>query len=108
MDGFPGLSGLGYWMMRRLVLVNQLVTNIDRQGCRRKSISAVFRSAGIYGSHRTLTSQPAGNDTNPPASSTAPGKTQSGPVKNLNVKQIRRAKKTTFGIGKSPGSAITG
>jgi len=108
MDGFPGLSGLGYWMMRRLVLVNQLVTNIDRQGCRRKSISAVFRSAGIYGSHRTLTSQLAGNDTNPPASSTAPGKTQSGPVKNLNVKQIRRAKKTTFGIGKSPGSAITG
>ncbi len=40
MDGFPGLSGLGYWMMRGLILVNQLVTNIILSPCRHKSISA--------------------------------------------------------------------
>lgn len=64
MDGFPGLSGLGYWMMRGLILVNQLITNIGLSRYCHKSNSADFRKDGIYGHNRSLTSGQPGNDTN--------------------------------------------
>ena len=57
MDGFPGLSGLGYWMMRGLILVNQLITNITPSHYRHKSNCADFRKDGIYGHNRSLTSR---------------------------------------------------